>query len=218
MLCHVVKGWQLIQSLRADRLTGQSARMLFEVLGDVWVVDRNPFIQEDLLSNRRRREALVGALKHRIEQIVKRGNADPRVSSLIAIAGNAIVSFEQRLRTTQSLRKKTLQKMRGLTHPDNVRFDGLSRVSHVTDATDWRVELPFVVLTPDSEAELPALVKCCIALGLTMIGRGGGTRLSIWKNSMHYNRFWIRHSPHPEPITVHQRPPRHPVSRWVRVS
>ena len=161
--------------------------MLFEVLGDVWVVDRNPFIQEDLLSNRRRREALVGALKHRIEQIVKRGNADPRVSSLIAIAGNAIVSFEQRLRTTQSLRKKTLQKMRGLTHPDNVRFDGLSRVSHVTDATDWRVELPFVVLTPDSEAELPALVKCCIALGLTMIGRGGGTGYTGGAIPLHAN-------------------------------
>jgi hypothetical protein len=30
------------------------------------------------------------------------------------------------------------------------------RVSHVTDATDWRVEYPFVVLTPDSEAKWPA--------------------------------------------------------------
>jgi FAD/FMN-containing dehydrogenase len=27
-------------------------------------------------------------------------------------------------------------------------------VSHVTDATDWRVEYPFVVLTPDTEAEM----------------------------------------------------------------
>jgi hypothetical protein len=37
---------------------------------------------------------------------------------------------------------------------DNIKFDGLSRVSHVTDATDWRVEYPFVVLTPDTEAEM----------------------------------------------------------------
>jgi FAD/FMN-containing dehydrogenase len=28
----------------------------------------------------------------------------------------------------------------------------------VTDATDWRVEYPFVVLTPDTEAEMAALV------------------------------------------------------------
>jgi FAD/FMN-containing dehydrogenase len=51
----------------------------------------------------------------------------------------------------------------------------LSRVSHVTDATDWRVEYPFVVLTPDTEAEMAGLVKGCIELGLTIIARGGGT-------------------------------------------
>jgi FAD/FMN-containing dehydrogenase/Fe-S oxidoreductase len=48
-------------------------------------------------------------------------------------------------------------------------------VSHATDATDWRVEIPFVVLTPDAEAEVPPLVRACIELGLTVIPRGGGT-------------------------------------------
>ena len=62
-----------------------------------------------------------------------------------------------------------------LTRKDNIKFDGLSRVSHVTDATDWRVEYPFVVLTPDSEAEMAGLVQACIELGLTIIPRGGGT-------------------------------------------
>ena len=46
-------------------------------------------------------------------------------------------------------------------------------MSHVTDATDWRVEYPFVVLTPDTEAEMAALVKGCIELDLTIIPRGG---------------------------------------------
>ncbi len=54
-------------------------------------------------------------------------------------------------------------------------FDPYARVSHVTDATDWRVEFPFVVLAPDSELEIPALVRACIELGLTVIPRGGGT-------------------------------------------
>ena len=56
-----------------------------------------------------------------------------------------------------------------------MQFDGLARVSHVTDATDWRVEYPFVVLNPDTEIEIAALVKACIELGLTVIPRGGGT-------------------------------------------
>ena len=48
-------------------------------------------------------------------------------------------------------------------------------MAHVTDATDWRVEYPFVVLCPDTEAEMALLVKGCIELGLTIIPRGGGT-------------------------------------------
>ena len=58
-----------------------------------------------------------------------------------------------------------------ITHKDNITFDGLARVSHVTDATDWRVEYPFVVLHPDSEDEVIGLVKGCIELGLTIIPR-----------------------------------------------
>ena len=61
------------------------------------------------------------------------------------------------------------------TRRDNIAFDGLARVSHVTDATDWRVEYPFVVLHPDTEDEVRGLVEGCIELGLTIIPRGGGT-------------------------------------------
>src|SRR3546814_5464625 len=32
--------WEALSALRAERRTGRSARMLFEVLGDIWVVDR----------------------------------------------------------------------------------------------------------------------------------------------------------------------------------
>jgi len=168
-------GWQLISELRTQRRTGQSARMLFEVLGDIWVIDRNPFIQEDLLSNNKRRDALIGALQHRVEQIEKRSDNNGRVALLVSKARQAISDFQSRLLQMKRLRQQVKNALRGVTHADNVHFDGLSRVSHVTDATDWRVELPLVVLTPDTEAELPRVVKCCIALGLTIIARGGGT-------------------------------------------
>jgi len=54
--------WQMLDELRTQRRTGRSARMLYEVLGDIWVVNRNPYLQDDMLDNRRRREALVEAL------------------------------------------------------------------------------------------------------------------------------------------------------------
>ena len=38
------EAWQILQDLRGQRKTGRSARMLFEVLGDIWVVVRNPYL------------------------------------------------------------------------------------------------------------------------------------------------------------------------------
>ena len=37
--------------------------MLYEVLGDIWVVQRNPYLQDDLLDNPDRRKLLVDALE-----------------------------------------------------------------------------------------------------------------------------------------------------------
>jgi hypothetical protein len=55
------EAWATLNTLRGERKTGRSARMLFEVLGDIWVVDRNPYLQDDLLDNPQRRAALIPA-------------------------------------------------------------------------------------------------------------------------------------------------------------
>ena len=44
--------WDLLNELRSQRRTGRSARMLYEVLGDIWVVSRNPYLHDDLPANR----------------------------------------------------------------------------------------------------------------------------------------------------------------------
>ena len=43
--------WDDLNVLRTQRRTGRSARMLFEILGDVWVISRNPFLKNDLLKD-----------------------------------------------------------------------------------------------------------------------------------------------------------------------
>ena len=173
--------WELLNQLRGERRTGRSARMLYEVMGDIWVVQRNPYLQDDLLDNPKRRGQLVDALNHRLGEVEKRRTpqADPErdamVGQLLVAARAAVQSFDAAFVEVGALRKKTQKLLYKYTARDNVKFDGLSRVSHVTDATDWRVEYPFVVLTPDSEEEMAGLVKGCIELGLTIIPRGGGT-------------------------------------------
>ena len=171
------EAWQTLETLRGVRRTGRSARMLFEVLGDIWVVQRNPYLQDDLLDNAVRRKALIDALWHRLREVEKRISDDSaqQVALLITSARKAVQSFEQEFQTVAQLRKQAKRVFAKYTHADNVTFDGMSRVAHVTDATDWRVEYPFVVLKPDTEAEIPSLVKACIELGLTIVPRGGGT-------------------------------------------
>jgi len=167
--------WNVLNELRGERKTGRSARMLFEVLGDLWVITRNPYLQDDLLDNKKRRLALIGALHHRIKAIDERSQGNPLVLKLIVAAKKAVTEFEAEFRQIYDLRKKSLAKLSKITRKDNIQFDGLARVSHVTDATDWRVEYPFVVINPDTEEEIAAIVKACIELGLTIIPRGGGT-------------------------------------------
>ncbi len=173
--------WSVLELLRSERQTGRSARMLYEVLGDIWVVQRNPYLQDDLFHNPDRRKQLVEALEHRMAEVQKRrvpeadAQRDALVGELIEAANNAVREFDRTFDEAEKLRQRVRKTLGKLTHKDNIKFDGLSRVSHVTDATDWRVEYPFVVLTPDSEVEMAGLVKGCIDIGLTIIPRGGGT-------------------------------------------
>ncbi|MGB9195018.1 MAG: DUF3683 domain-containing protein [Azonexus sp.] len=175
--------WAVLDELRSERVTGRSARMLYEVLGDIWVVQRNPYLEDDLLDNRERRAALVNALRHRLIEVEKRRQAtekedlgrSEKVRRLVDAAQLAVNRFSEHFERTYDLRRKVLKILGKHTRRDNIAFDGLARVSHVTDATDWRVEYPFVVLTPDSEEEIGHLVRGCIEAGLTIIPRGGGT-------------------------------------------
>jgi FAD/FMN-containing dehydrogenase/Fe-S oxidoreductase len=167
--------WDLLNELRHQRNTGISARMLFEVLGDMWVVSRNPYLQEDLLENSNRLHALIDAMHHRLDQIRARAGDNRRALDLHQAATEAVERFARQFDIDRKLREQVRKRLKRVTHGNNIDFGGLARVSHATDATDWRVEFPFVVISPDNEAEVASIVRACIDLGLTIIPRGGGT-------------------------------------------
>ena len=169
------QSWDLLQQLREQRRTGRSARMLFEILGDIWAVNRNPYLIDDLLENPQRQQALVKEMRHRLNEIQKRRDNNQQVIQLISNTDLAINDFDSSFGKTRSKREQVFSRLRKITHKDNIMFDGLARVSHVTDATDWRVEYPFVVINPDHEKEVAPLVRALIELELTIIPRGGGT-------------------------------------------
>ncbi|MCW5588528.1 MAG: FAD/FMN-binding oxidoreductase [Legionellales bacterium] len=167
--------WETINQLRNEQKTGRSARMLFEVLGDMWVITRNPFIQDDLLTHPKRWKSLYHALHHRLDQIIQRAENNTLTLELVQQCREAVARFATHFQQQRHLRKIIKKRLSKILRHDTICFDGLSRVSHATDASDWRIEYPFVVLKPDREDEIPLLVKTCHELNLIIIPRGGGT-------------------------------------------
>ena len=169
------EGWQLIAELRKERRTGRSARMLYEVLGEIWAIQRNPYLEDELLNRPKRRAEALGGMRRRLGEIEARRAGNLKVARLLELTREAVERFEEEFAATRALRAKVLRRLARVTRRDNILVDGFARVSHVTDATDWRVEMPFVVLTPDTEDEVALMVPALIELGLTIIPRGGGT-------------------------------------------
>ena len=167
--------WELLAELRQQRRTGRSARMLYEVLGEMWVIQRNPYLEDDLIERPKRRAKVLAGMRNRLAEIELRRAENEKVALLLTAAREALERFAASFDETQALRALTRSKLARATRRDNVSFDGFARVSHVTDATDWRVEYPFVVVTPDTESEVLHVVRALIALGLTIVPRGGGT-------------------------------------------
>ena len=155
--------------------------MLYEVLGDIWVVRRNPYLEDDLLENPSAPTLLIEALRSsaRARSSVAASaptlRATRKVGALLDAARAAVRTLRDVVRGPERLRRRALRALGAAHARDNICFDAFARVSHVTDATDWRVEYPFVVLRPMTRPKCPALVRACIELGLTVIPRGGGT-------------------------------------------
>ena len=120
------KAWETLNALREERRTGRSARMLYEVLGDIWVVQRNPYLQDDLLDNPKRRRLLVDNLRHRLSEINKRrsplgaGERDALVGSLLEAAQAAVDAFDAAFVEVAALRRKAQRVLGRLTARDNI--------------------------------------------------------------------------------------------------
>src|SRR3954471_16457205 len=121
------RAWEVLNKLREERQTGRSARMLYEVLGDIWVVQRNPYLQDDLLNNPRRRALLVEALHHRLHEIEKRRTPaddperDRNVGELLKAASAAVEAFAAQFRDTYDLRKRATKVLGKHTAKDNIK-------------------------------------------------------------------------------------------------
>ncbi|MDX8380985.1 MAG: DUF3683 domain-containing protein [Ghiorsea sp.] len=169
--------WDDLNVLRAQRKTGSSARLLFDILGDVWVIERNIFLKNDLLKHPKRLKKLRQEHQKRIDRIKAGADGNKRANKVICCTERMLESFYEWFENEPKRRRRVKRKLAKFTHKNNIHFDAFTLSHHATDATDWRSHLPFCVLTPDTPEELPGLIKEISKLNLIVIPRGGGTGL-----------------------------------------
>jgi len=169
--------WDDLNVLREQRRTGRSARMLFEILGDVWVIERNVFLKNDLLKHPKRLKKMRQRHQERLQRITSGAADNPRALKVEACTERMLNEFYAWFDEEPKKRRKTKKVLSKYIHPNNIHFDAFTLSHHATDATDWRSHAPFCVLTPDTPDEIPGLVHAIAEMGLVIIPRGGGTGL-----------------------------------------
>jgi len=171
------EAWDDLVVLRHQRRTGRSARMLFEILGDVWLVERNAFARNNLLGDRKRRQKMHRLHHDRLQRILSGADGNSRATKVAACTEHMLEAFYRWFDEEPARRRKALAMFSRHTHRNNVHFDAFTLSHSATDATDWRHHHPFCLLTPDDANELPGLIRAARALDLVVIPRGGGTGL-----------------------------------------
>lgn len=169
--------WTVLERLRDKRVTGRSARLLLRFMGDMFMLRRNPFLREQLVSPRRLR-SFVRMARNDLEIVARNSAGEPLVSQVIEQCQRYLSEREQELLAVERDRVRIRGVLGAIVGAEHVVFDPFTLISHATDATDWRLCLPLAVVRPGSEDQVGPLLAAIASLGLHAIPRGAGTGLT----------------------------------------
>ncbi len=170
--------WLALERLRARRVTGRSARLLMRLIGDLFVLRRNPYLYQDLVDADARRNGYVRDARADLAIITTGAAGDADVTAVVAALTQALAVLEREIANTPARQRRLRRHLAPIVGERNLAFDPFSLVTHATDATDWRLHLPVAVITPEREEDVAPLLAECARLGLRTIPRGGGTGLT----------------------------------------
>jgi FAD/FMN-containing dehydrogenase/Fe-S oxidoreductase len=172
------KTLQMLEELRALRVTGRSARLLMGIVGEILIHRRNPFLFQELVDSSARRRRLFERAFKELDTIALGANGETRVLDIVDDLREQLDRFRAAVKKTPEMRRRMKRELGVVVGPNNVLFDPFSLVAHATDATDWRLHLPVAVVTPDRESQVAPLIRAISDLGLSVIPRGAGTGLT----------------------------------------
>ena len=131
---------------------------------ELFLAAYNPFINADTIrgsvNEHYERESL--ALAHYYATAISEG----------------ITMFWSAYEAEEAFREHLLEELKKFLPEDGILADPASIVASATDATDLRMELPLMVVEPDTTEQVSQLVKLANELKFAIIPRGGGSGMT----------------------------------------
>ncbi len=139
-------------------------RLTMDISEELFLVRYNPFIAP---------ETVKKSVQERFEGS-RRALAHHYATSI----GEGITMFWSAHEGDLAFRKELISRLSALLPAECIDTRRTSLVENATDATDLRLELPLLVVTPQSAEQVSAVVKLANEMQFALIPRGSGTGLT----------------------------------------
>ncbi|MBA3010412.1 MAG: DUF3683 domain-containing protein [Proteobacteria bacterium] len=166
-----------IRSLETQKGTGRSSRLLHRFMGDLFIIQRNPFLFQELVEHPLQRKRLFAEFENDFNTIQENAT-HAAVLGVLKTCKQALACLCRQIKSITADQHRIMRYLGPVIGKKNIYFDPFNITAHTTDATDWRRFSPIAVLRPDREKQVPLLIKKIKALGFCIIPRGAGTGLT----------------------------------------
>ncbi len=170
--------WRALDRLKLQRVTGRSAKLLLRFIGDLFILRRNPFLYQELVDSPERRREYFKTAQTDLDVVHRHSSGNLRVLVIVRRCQEALQNLIAEVAEAPSRRARVRKVLGEIVGEAQVQFDPFALVAHATDATDWRLHLPFAITRPSEENQVAPLLKAIADLGLFAIPRGAGTGLT----------------------------------------
>jgi hypothetical protein len=113
--------WDLLNHLRSQRKTGRSARLIFEIIGDIFIIDRNPYIFNDFLNDTKKQKRLKKLHKIRFEAI-ERKTTNEKIFELLEKLKAVDNLFFNKFKTEKKKRTRIFFSLSQILSKDAIHF------------------------------------------------------------------------------------------------
>ncbi|BDQ36921.1 oxidoreductase [Pseudodesulfovibrio nedwellii] len=136
-------------------------KLAANLAAELFLVRYNPFIDASLVKK---------SVARRLN--MSRPSLDKEFGTILT---KGIELFWERYDREITFREQIIKQLEHFMPEDGIGDAPHSRVESATDATDLRMELPMLVLFPETEAQIQGIVKLANEMHFGIIPRGGGT-------------------------------------------